>query len=80
VRPVPRIRKEIKKRTLTDLEKGRERSPVDPFQRISAKPTSTANCQRIAALVRRRPYRKGIPEILGIKISRTPSNPEEIQP
>jgi hypothetical protein len=80
VRPVPRIRKEMKNRTLTDLEKGRERRPVDPFQRISAKPTRTANCQRIAALVRRRPYRKGIPEILGIKISRTPRNPEEIQP
>jgi hypothetical protein len=80
VRPVPRIKKEIKKRTLTDLEKGRERRPVDPFHKISAKPTRTANCQRIAALVRRRPYRKGIPEILGIKISRTPRNPEEIQP
>jgi len=70
----------MKNRTLTDLEKGRERRPVDPFQRISAKPPRTANCQRIAALVRRRPYRKGIPEILGIKISRTPRNPDEIQP
>jgi hypothetical protein len=80
VRPVPTIKKEIKKRALTDLEKGRERRPVDPFQRISAMPTRTANCQRIAALVRSRPYRKGIPEILGIKISRTPRNPEEIHP
>jgi hypothetical protein len=74
------MRKEMMKRALTELENGREMRPVGPFQRISAMPTRTANCHRIAALLSRRPYRKGIPEIFGIKISKTPRNPEEIHP